>query len=139
MFTCLCEGDHDRYQELKQSAQALGAAYQKVNFLRDIREDYQQLGRIYFPGVRFETFSAQDRDRIVADIRADFDRAAPGVKHLPSSCRGAVETSYRYYRELLDRLAATPVEAIKTHRIRLPGAKKLSYFVEAYAKQRVRR
>lgn len=134
-----CEGSDPLYQQLEASARSLGAAYQKVNFLRDLAEDYRELGRLYFPGYTFDTFDDQARDQIVADITHDFTIAAQGIKRLPSTCRGAVETSAVYYRELLSRLSQTPAETIKSQRIRVPTARKLQLLAVAALKQRLSR
>ncbi len=120
-------GDQEEYTKLAPGAIALGSAYQKVNFLRDITDDRARLGRTYFPGVKYESFSAADKRAIVESINADFDTAAKAIRQLPSSSRVAVATSYVIYRKLLDKLSLASIEAIKTERIRLPDYEKIWY------------
>lgn len=119
------EGDAVRFSQLEPGALALGAAYQKVNFLRDIASDFNERGRVYFPGVSFETFNENDKQKILDDIRADFIAAQPGVAALPISARRAVALSFAYYSELLRILEKTPIETLKTTRVRVPAIKKL--------------
>lgn len=126
-----CEGDTQKYQELEAGAKALGAAYQKVNFLRDMREDYDQLGRVYFPGIEFETFTDSQKQVIVADIQNDISLAQDSLKKLPVTCRGAVTLSLELYELLLEKLQKASVEAIKTRRIRVSDAKKVQLFAKA--------
>ena len=118
-------GDAAAYDQLQQGARALGAAYQKINFLRDMASDYEELSRVYFPGVNFETFSAADKQSIIADIMTDFAVAEPAIKQLPRSSRSAVRLSYRYYAELLRRLDHASVETIVSARVRVPAATKI--------------
>ncbi len=130
-----CGGDNKNYKKLESGAEALGSAYQKVNFLRDLAEDYHELGRIYFPGITFEKFNDDSKQAIIHDIEKDFAHALPDIKRLPVSCRGAVETSYIYYSELLQKLKSTPAETIKKTRARIPTARKLQLFSKAAFKQ----
>ena len=122
--------DAKRYKELTAGARALGAAYQKVNFLRDLKADYEQLGRLYFPGVTFDTFDDAQKDAIIADIDADLATARTAVDGLPANAKRAVLTSYRYYSELLRELRNTPASEIKRRRIRVSTSKKLSIFAK---------
>lgn len=131
-----CSNDNTLYKKLQSGAEALGSAYQKVNFLRDMSEDYEQLGRTYFPGVEFTTFDEPHKTAIIRDIDADFARALPAILRLPRSCRAAVETSYRYYSELLEKLRAAPAELITQQRIRIPNTRKVQLFASALIKQR---
>lgn len=119
-------GDQQRYSELAPGAAALGSAYQKVNFLRDLAADYKELGRLYFPGVNYETFDEQTKQHIIEDIRSDFAVALPALRQLPPSSRKATLMSYVYYSELLKKLDRTPASTIKHTRIRVPSARKLS-------------
>ena len=134
-----CNGDSTQYKKLRPGAEALGAAYQKVNFLRDMREDYEALGRVYFPGVDFDSFGESDKQRIVSDIERDFAKALPAITQLPASCRAAVDTSYLYYSELLQTLKMTSADTIKHTRIRVPTLRKLQLFARAAIKQRFAR
>lgn len=119
------EGDRKQYDALAPGAQSLGSAYQKVNFLRDIASDYEERKRIYFPGVTFESFSEADKRTILKDISHDFHQAHPAVITLPKTAQKAVKLSYNYYYELLKKLEKTPVEILKTQRVRVPTAKKV--------------
>lgn len=134
-----CGGNAKEYKKLESGAEALGSAYQKINFLRDLAEDHTQLGRIYFPGITFESFNDTSKQAIISDIEKDFAHALPDLKRLPRTCRGAVETSYVYYSELLQKLKATPVETIKIRRIRVSTARKLQLFSRAAIKQGIQR
>lgn len=124
-------GDTATYDFLVPGARALGAAYQKVNFLRDIAADYRDLGRVYFPNVDYKTFSERDKKRIVKDISADFTSAQTAIPHLPKNARKAVQASFDYYGELLEILKETPVAVIKSRRVRVPNRKKAVLFVKA--------
>lgn len=119
------------YKKLEPGAKALGAAYQKVNFLRDVAADYAERGRVYFPKVTFETFSEAQKKAIIRDITKDFTKAQPAVIALPKGARAAVSVSFAYYSELLRKLEKTPVETIKTTRIRVSTPKKMQLFVHA--------
>ena len=118
------DGDETAYSARQAGARALGSAYQKVNFLRDIKQDYDELGRMYFPGVTYENFSESDKAAIVADIATDFERARADIDHLPAGARRAVATSYAYYYELFEVLQNTPVSEITSRRVRVPDWKK---------------
>ena len=125
--------DNDQYDKLKIGASALGSAYQKVNFLRDLSEDYRILGRLYFPAVTFEDFNDKAKHRIVKDIKKDFATALPALQALPESSRKATMMSYVYYSKLLEKLEQTPAEIIKTTRIRLPSHRKLLLLAQTVA------
>lgn len=120
-----CGGDQLQYDQLQPGAAALGAAYQKVNFLRDLAADYTELGRVYFPGVTFETFDDGAKQSIIADIKTDFRAADIAITALPRSSRIAVRVSYRYYMQLLRRLEHTPASSIKSTRVRISTPYKL--------------
>ncbi|PID31274.1 phytoene synthase [Candidatus Saccharibacteria bacterium] len=119
-------GDEVAYERLAPGARALGSAYQKVNFLRDVADDYHGRGRMYFPGVTFARFDDAAKRAIEADIRAEFDRAKPAIEQLPRTARRAVMTSYLYYRRLLARIEAAPADTIKSRRMRVPTLEKLA-------------
>ena len=133
------QGDHRLYGRLQKGAQALGAAYQKVNFLRDMAADYTDLGRVYFPGVEFDTFSDKDKARIVADIERDILYARKKLVRLPASSRNAVELSLAYYYALLKKLGNTPADVIKQQRIRISAVHKLALHVKTSFVRRFRR
>jgi len=128
-----CEGDDTSYASLKDGAAALGSAYQKVNFLRDMAADYKELGRLYFPDVTYETFDDKAKQKIIVDIERDFDEAVPALRRLPVSSRKATMMSYVYYSELLRKLEKTPASVIKTTRIRVPTRKKMTLMVGTLA------
>lgn len=120
-----CDNNDAQYADFAPAASALGSAYQKVNFLRDLSSDYTKLGRLYFPGVRFETFDERTKNEIIADIKREFAEALPKLKELPASCRKATLTSYVYYQALLEKLEETPADVLKTTRMRIPDSKKV--------------
>ena len=119
------EGDEKIYQELKPYAMKLGAAFQKVNFLRDLQADYLQLGRTYFPGVNFDHFSQKEKEAIQLEIENDFRDALVGIKKLPSGARRGVYLAYYYYHKLFIRIKATPAEKVMNARIRIPDYNKI--------------
>jgi len=123
------EGDAAQYGKLRDGASHLGAAYQKVNFLRDMKADYEVLGRVYFPGVDYPSFSETSKRAIEADIAADFALAKTNIKQLPLIIRRAVRTSILYYEALFRRLQKASVADIKARRIRVPNSVKLLLFV----------
>jgi len=127
--------DEAQYAKLEAGAKALGAAYQKVNFLRDMKADYDELGRVYFPGVIFETFDDKQKVAIVKDIKRDFKKAQAAITKLPTNSRAAVALSFAYYSELLNKLEQTPAETIKAGRVRVNNAKKLQLLVTTRLKK----
>lgn len=125
------DGEKTEFDRFKVGASALGSAYQKVNFLRDISQDYQELERIYFPGVNYETYNEADKQKIITDIKADFQIAAAYINKLPKSARPAVRASYNYYLSLLKKLEQAPVAEIKTKRLRINNFSKLLLLCKA--------
>lgn len=119
-----CDGDKARYDNLAVGARALGAAYQKVNFLRDLADDRGRLGRNYFPELQDEGLTETTKAAIVKDIDHDFSVAHGYIGELPPTARAAVRTSYRYYAELLAKLRRTPAEEIGRRRIRIGNRRK---------------
>ena len=119
-----CDGDDTRFKSLESGARALGAAYQKINFLRDFASDYKNLHRIYFPGVTYESFDQKTKEYIIMDITADIQIAKTSLARLPRSSRIAVATSLRYYGELLTKISRSDVETLKRKRIRINNAHK---------------
>ena len=113
------------YDRLAPGARRLGAAFQKLNFLRDLAEDHDTLGRRYFPGLDVDRFCDADRDRILDDIAADLDAAAAVVPELPASSRRAVRVAHATFAELAARLRATPAAEIRRTRVRVPDPVKL--------------
>lgn len=127
-----CEGDEARYQALKPSAMKLGSAFQKVNFLRDLHDDHQHLGRTYFPGVDVRRLSAIDKTAIEADISADFDAAIVGIRQLPNGARFGVYVAYVYYKALFQKICRMPTDRILRERIRVPNRDKLALLTTSY-------
>lgn len=123
--------DDRLYEKLERGARHLGAAYQKVNFLRDIQADAAELGRWYFPFSSFETFDDTARDRIIKDIEKDFTQARKAIAKLPESSRRSVALSMAYYELLLKKIRRTPARILKTRRIRINNLKKLQLLVAA--------
>ncbi len=123
-----CDDKH-RYRQLEAPAKALGSAYQKVNFLRDIKADYEERGRVYFPGIHFDKFNDRQKTIIIKDIKKDFKKAQPAITALPKSARTAVAISYAFYSELLHKLENTPAEKIKAGRVRVGSRKKAGLFI----------
>lgn len=119
------EGDNALYEKLKPFAMSLGSAFQKVNFLRDLKDDYNILGRTYFPGVNFNAFSCKEKARIQTEIDAEFEHALIGIKMLPKASKGGVYLAYYYYKKLFLRIKETPAEKIMTARIRIPDINKV--------------
>ncbi|MBI2722365.1 MAG: squalene/phytoene synthase family protein [Bacteroidetes bacterium] len=118
------ERDDAIYAQLKPYAMSLGSAFQKVNFLRDLKADYTVLGRTYFPGVNFEKFSHIEKKRIENEIEEEFHHALIGIKMLPSASRGGVYLAYYYYKKLFLRIKQTPAEKVMHARIRIPNYNK---------------
>ncbi len=116
-----CEGDRNMYNDLKPSAQALGAAFQKVNFLRDVKADYEQLNRAYFPEVDFKNFTPTMKRQIEEDISQDFENAYEGILNLPNKARFGVYVAYKYYLSLFKKIKRTTPASIMEQRIRIPN------------------
>lgn len=119
------DGDTAEYDRLKAPAMRLGSAFQKINFLRDIKSDYQDRGRIYFPGVAYESFCCEDKEQIEAEIQADFDEALIGINELPKGARMGVYLAYQYFQRLLDKIKKCNADDVKERRIRVPDATKI--------------
>jgi 15-cis-phytoene synthase len=126
-----CEGNQERYAQLKPAAQALGAAFQKVNFLRDVKADFQQLSRTYFPGVDFAHFSRAEKQKIEDDIAADFAHAYAGIIKLPVSARFGVYVAYKYYLSLFKKIKKAAPVHIMEQRIRIPSYGKVFIVAKA--------
>ena len=132
-----CKGNQEEYERLLPSAKRLGAAFQKVNFIRDIKSDFEDRGRVYFPGVDFTTFSKSAKELIEADIQADFDAALIGIKQLPKEARMGVYLAYKYYLKLFRKIKNCPSSKIKEQRIRIPNGKKFAILLSTYFSQRL--
>ena len=126
-----CEGDQKLYESLKPFARSLGAAFQKVNFLRDLKADYEGLERVYFPGCDFRNFTAADKSSIEADIQKDFDDAYRGVLRLPVKARFGVYVAYKYYLSLFKKIKKVQPQNILEDRIRIPDYGKIFIVAKA--------
>lgn len=120
-----CDGNDELYNRLKAPACSLGSAFQKINFLRDMKSDFDERGRVYFPGVDFLNFTQADKDAIEADIKKDFDDAYIGIVQLPRSARLGVYLAYVYYTKLFQKIKHAPVKRVKEERIRVPDSRKV--------------
>lgn len=125
-------GDNEKYEELKYSAMKLGSAFQKVNFLRDLKDDYELLHRSYFPGVNLKELTAEEKAAIIADIEADFKEAFVGIKMLPIEAKFGVYTAYVYYKRLLSKLNRTPSKDILNTRIRVSNPMKIRLLAKSF-------
>jgi 15-cis-phytoene synthase len=132
-----CEGDAEMYGRLKDDAKRLGSAFQKVNFLRDIKSDFQERGRTYFPNVDFSNFSLGDKKAIEDDIQADFDAALRGIIALPKGAKAGVYLAYRYYLRLFDKIKNCPASKIQNERIRVPDFQKIALLASTYFQVRL--
>jgi 15-cis-phytoene synthase len=130
-----CEGNTAQYDQLKDGARQLGAAFQKVNFLRDLKSDYIDRGRTYFPNVDFSAFTVESKKAIEADIQADFDAALKSIEQLPLSSRSGVYLAYRYYLTLFQKIKNTAVNQIQEKRIRVPNTQKMLLLLQVWAKK----
>lgn len=130
-------GDEKKYNELKDSAMRLGSAFQKVNFLRDLKADFEDLNRTYFPNTDLTKLTESSKKEIIEDIEADFKAAYEGILRLPIEAKFGVYTAYRYYKRLLTKLKATPSTEIKNTRIRVPDYQKAELLARCYVKYRL--
>lgn len=133
-----CEGDDSLYQQLRPYAQSLGAAFQKVNFLRDIKADLDERGRRYFPGVDFNNFTPQDKELIEADILTDFEHALTGIKLLPAGAKEGVYIAYVYYYRLFKKICRLSPSVILTNRVRISDTLKTYLYLQAIFRQKLR-
>lgn len=125
------EGNKEMYAELKPFAMKLGAAFQKVNFLRDLKDDYQVLGRTYFPNLDMQDFNLDVKKQIEAEIEEDFKIALEGILKLPSSSRGGVYLAYIYYMSLFKKIKKLPAHKILEERVRINNGKKITLMLNS--------
>ena len=118
-------GDENMYKHLYASARSLGSAFQKINFLRDIKSDFDERGRVYFPGVDFRSFSLVDKLQIESDIKKDFDDALLGITQLPQGVRFGVYLAYKYYTKLFQKIKSASPTKVKEERIRVRDSRKV--------------
>lgn len=126
------KGNEKEYETLKPYAQSLGAAFQKINFLRDLSSDFHQLNRTYFPNVDFSKFTIQDKKNIEKEIEHDFQHALIGIKKLAISSRLAVFMAYKYYFNLFKKIRKVKPEQLLKKRIRVSNARKMVLFGEMF-------
>lgn len=128
------KGDNEKYETLKSTAMSLGSAFQKVNFLRDLKADHELLDRTYFPNTDLTNLTEADKLYIINDIENDFNEGLKGIKQLPIEAKFGVFMAYRYYNQLLKKLKKTPALEIKNTRIRVPNYKKAELLTRSYVK-----
>jgi len=136
-LTVFVEGNIEAYKQLEPFAMKLGSAFQKVNFLRDIKEDYAVLGRTYFPNLNMQEFNHAVKSSIEKEIHDEFKQALIGIKKLPSSSRFGVYLAYKYYLSLFRKIRQTPAHQILESRIRIPNAQKISLMMTSYLQYKI--
>ncbi len=132
-----CEGDQEMFDRLKKPACSLGAAFQKVNFLRDMQSDFVERGRVYFPKIEFSQFDNLSKAEIEADICKDFEDAYQGIMELPRSARLGVYLAYKYYMKLFRKMQNLTATHIMSQRVRVPDNTKLALLVGSYLRFRL--
>ncbi len=128
------KGDAEKYAQLKESAMNLGSAFQKVNFLRDMKEDYENLSRTYFPNTNLETLNEESKAQIIQEIEENFSKGYQGILQLPHDAKFGVFVAYRYYKRLLRKLQQTPATEIINARIRVPNVEKIGLLTRSFVK-----
>lgn len=132
-----CEGDEEKYQQLKPSAMRLGSAFQKINFLRDLKADYKDLGRTYFPGVDLSRFTEETKKQIEDDIALDFADGLEGIRKLPKGARFGVYMAYVYFYKLFLKIKRTNSSRIMSERIRIPNRTKYKLLFTSYLRHQL--
>ncbi len=131
-------GNQQKYEELKEPAMRLGSAFQKVNFLRDLKEDFNELNRSYFPNINFGDLSVEGKNTIIKEIEDDFDFAYKnGILKLPVEAKFGVYMAYRYYKKLLKKLQDTPSTKIMDTRIRISNPMKINLLARSYVRYKL--
>ena len=133
-----CGDNKELHKELEEPAKALGAAFQKVNFLRDIKDDFQGLSRMYFPGCDFNNFRQRDKEEIETEIENDFRMAYKGICRLPLKARFAVYVAYKYYLSLFGKIRRMKPDRVLQSRVRLPNYRKAMIVFRAGVKNQLR-
>ncbi len=131
------KGNKNQYNDLRPYAMSLGSAFQKVNFLRDLKTDHDGLNRSYFPNLNIDEFDEPSKKIILDEIDKDFRHALKGIFKLPSSARFGVYTAYKYYLKLLNKLRKTHPLKIKSSRIRVPNYQKVNVLARSYVRYRL--
>ena len=132
-----CEGDKGQYSSLSAYAQSLGSAFQKVNFLRDLKADFHTLGRAYFPSLQKAEWDSCSKKEIEEDIERDFAHALQGIKKLPRTARLGVYVAYVYYRSLFKKIIKTPAESFLNCRIRIANGDKARLLAYSYVRHQL--
>ena len=132
-----CNGDKDKYDDLRDPAMRLGSAFQKVNFLRDLKMDYTDLNRSYFPDLIPEQLNSVQKQAIEQEIDAEFKSALPGIRQLPKGSRLGVYLAYVYYRSLFRKIRSVPPSRIMEARIRISNQRKIALIVRSYIRYRL--
>lgn len=132
-----CESNDEQYQRLKEPARRLGAAFQKINFLRDIKSDFDERGRVYFPGVDFRQFTNEEKRRIETDIKDDFDAALEGIRQLPKGTRFGVYLAYKYYTQLFAKIKSAPAQRVVQERFRVSDKRKVYLLFSSAVRHRL--
>jgi phytoene synthase len=131
------EGNKQAFDNLKPYAMKLGSAFQKINFLRDLKDDYYVLGRSYFPNIDMKTFNNKIKLEIENEIEAEFKEALIGIKKLPVSSKFGVYLAYKYYLSLFKKIKSTPADKIMNQRIRIPNSQKFSLAMSSYVQYKM--
>jgi phytoene/squalene synthetase len=131
-----CNNDKEKYESLVNPARKLGAAFQKINFLRDMKSDYDDRGRVYFPGIDFTNFDNAQKEKIELEIKKDFDDAYEGIIKLPREVRFGVLVAYYYYLNLFKKIKKTNAVMVKRKRIRVNDGKKVYLFFTSAVRHR---
>jgi len=132
-----CQGNDVKYKELESSAKSLGAAFQKINFLRDMKSDYDERGRVYFPHIDFEKFNDNQKAAIESDIKNDFDAAYIGIKNLPDGAKFGVYLAYKYYTKLFSKISRLNSQIVKEKRIRVNDSHKIYLLLSSLVKDKL--
>lgn len=132
-----CEGNEEKYQELKPRAMRLGSAFQKINFLRDLKADHYGLGRTYFPGVNMQQFDDEEKKKIEDDIQKDFDEALFGIRQLPKGAKFGVYVAYVYFYALWKKIRRLPAERILNERVRISDTAKYRLLINSLLKYKL--
>ena len=131
-------GNEEKFEELKEAAMRLGSAFQKVNFLRDLKDDYELLNRSYFPNVDLASLDAESKQKIIQEIEEDFDHAyRHGILKLPVEAKFGVYMAYRYYKRLLKKLNRVPSSKIIETRVRISNPMKINLLARSYVKYKL--
>lgn len=132
------EGKPEVYSSLLPKARSLGSAFQKINFLRDIKSDFDERGRTYFPSVNFLSFDEGQKREIEKDIKTDFEDALEGIKLLPEGCKLGVYVAYLYYLKLFEKIKSTPAQTISNKRIRISDSQKIYLMANAMLRDKLK-